>query len=59
MNRSNQIKTKKQQQNIKQSIKKEWTEATIFFIYKCITANNSAIWQHAAQTTDQLTTASC
>ena len=24
-------------------------------LYKCITANTSAIWQHAAHTTDQLT----
>ena len=23
-------------------------------LYKCITANTSAIWQHAAHTTDQL-----
>ena len=27
--------------------------------YKCITANPSAIWQHAAHTTDQLTSPSC
>ena len=24
-------------------------------LYKCITANTSAIWQHAAHTTDQFT----
>ena len=24
------------------------------FLYKCITANTSAIWQHTAHTTDQL-----
>ena len=23
-------------------------------LYKCVTANTSAIWQHAAHTTDQL-----
>ena len=28
-------------------------------LQKCITANNSAIWQHAAHTTDQLTSPSC
>ena len=28
-------------------------------LYKCVTANNSAIWQHAAHTTDQLTSPSC
>ena len=27
--------------------------------FKCITANTSAIWQHAAHTTDQLTSPSC
>ena len=26
-------------------------------VYKCITANTSALWQHAAHTTDQLLTA--
>ena len=37
------------------SIKKEWTEAIKKIkIYKCITANTSVIWQHAARTTDQL-----
>ena len=37
--------------------KKEWTEAikkNSKILYKCITANTSVIWQHAAQTTDQL-----
>ena len=28
-------------------------------LYKCITANTSAIWQHAAHTTNQLTSPSC
>ena len=28
-------------------------------IYKCITANTSAIWQHAVHTTDELTSPSC
>ena len=28
-------------------------------VYKGITANTSAIWQHAAHTTDQLTSPSC
>ena len=27
--------------------------------YKCITANTSAIWKHAAHTTDQLTSLTC
>ena len=31
----------------------------IFLLYKCITANTSAIWQHAAHTNDQLTSPSC
>ena len=41
--------------------KKEWTEAIKkkIKIHICITANTSAIWQHAAQTTDQLTSPSC
>ena len=38
------------------SIKKERTESVKMFeiLCKCITANTSAIWQHAAHTTDQL-----
>ena len=42
-------------------IKKEWTEAikNSKTIYKCITANTSVIWQHAAQTTDQLSSPNC
>ena len=33
---------------------------TFFFkLYKCIIANTSVIWQHAAHTTDQLTTPNC
>ena len=28
-------------------------------IYKCITANTSVIWQHAAHTTNQLTSPNC
>ena len=28
-------------------------------LYKCIMAITSAIWQHAAHTTDQLTSPSC
>ena len=47
--------------------KKEWTEAIKQTkqqqqkkpLYKCITANTSAIRQHAAHTTDQLTSPSC
>ena len=31
----------------------------IEIIYKCVTANTSAIWQHAAHTTDQLTSPNC
>ena len=36
----------------KKSIKKEWTEAVknSKILYKCITANTSVIWQHAAHT---------
>ena len=35
---------------------KKWTEAKKFFLifYKCITENTSAIWQHAAYTTNLL-----
>ena len=42
--------------DLKKSIKKEWTEAikNSKILYKCITANTSVIWQHAAHTTDQL-----
>ena len=43
---------------LKKSIKKEWTEAKkkkkSKILYKCITANTSVIWQHAAHTTNQL-----
>ena len=42
------------------SIKREWTEAIkTIYIYKRITGNTSAIWQHAAHTTDQLSSPSC
>ena len=30
-----------------------------FFIYKCVMANTSAIWQQAAHTTYQLSSPSC
>ena len=43
--------------DFKKSIKKkEWTEAikNSKILYKCITANTSVIWQHAAHTTDEL-----
>ena len=42
--------------DLKKSIKKEWTEAikNSKILYKCIAANTSVIWQHAAHTTDQL-----
>ena len=45
----------------KKSIKKEWTEATknSKILHKCITANTSVIWQHAAHTTDQLSSPNC
>ena len=36
---------------LKKSIKKEWREG-IKTLYTRITANTSAIWQHAAHTTD-------
>ena len=41
--------------------KKEWTEAikNSKILYKCITANTRVIWQHAAHTTDQLTSPNC
>ena len=47
--------------DLKKSIKKEWTEAikNSKILCKCITANTSVIWQHAAHTTDQLTSPSC
>ena len=40
----------------KKSIKKEWTEAikNSKILYKCRTANTSVTRQHAAHTTDQL-----
>ena len=40
----------------KKSIKKEWTEAikNSKILHKCITANTSVIWQHAAHTTNSL-----
>ena len=42
------------------SIKTEGTEAIKEKkLYKCISANTSAIWQHAAHTTNQLTSPSC
>ena len=40
--------------------KKEWTEAIKNSqIYKCITANKSVIWQHAAHATDQQSSPNC
>ena len=41
--------------------KMEWTEAIKDFkiLYKCIIANTSVMWQHAAHTTDQLTSPNC
>ena len=47
--------------DFKKSIKKEWTEArkNSKILYKCITANTSVIWQHAAHTTDQLSSPNC
>ena len=43
------------------SIKKEWTEAIKKYeiLYKCIAANTSVIWQHAAHITDQLSSPNC
>ena len=45
----------------KKSIRKEWTEAikNSKILCKCITANTSVIWQHAAHTTDQLSSPNC
>ena len=34
-------------------------ENVLKILYKCIIANTSDIWQHAAHTTDQLTSPSC
>ena len=49
-----------QYQIFKKYIKQEWTEAIFFLLlYKCITANTSVKWQHAAHITDQLTSPSC
>ena len=47
--------------DIQKSIEKEWTEAikNSKILYKCITANTSVIWQHAAHTTDQLSPPNC
>ena len=39
--------------DFKKSIKKDWTKG-IRKAYKCITANTSAIWQHAAHTPTNL-----
>ena len=40
---------------------KKYKKEAIFYIsiYICITANTSAIWQHAAHTTNQLTSPNC
>ena len=46
----------------KKYINKEWTKAIIkkqLIWYKCIIANTSVMWQHAAHTTDQLTSPNC
>ena len=50
-----------QYQILKKYKKKEWTEAikNSKILYKCITANTSVIWQHAAHTTDQLSSPNC
>ena len=47
--------------DFKKSTKKEWTAAikNSKILYKCITANSSVIWQHAAHMNDQLTSPSC
>ena len=46
---------------LKKSIKKEWTEAikNSKIFYKCTKANTSVIGQHAAHTTNQLTSPNC
>ena len=43
----------------KNKYKKGMERSNNFFIYKCMTANTSAIWQHAAYAIDQLTSPSC
>ena len=47
--------------DFKKVLKKEWTEAikNSKILNKCITANTSVIWQHAAHTTDQLSSPNC
>ena len=48
--------------DFKKSIQKEWTKTIKKkkkLSYKCIIANTSVIWQHAAHTTDQLTSPNC
>ena len=47
---------------LKKSIKKEMDRSNKKnqkILYKCIIANTSVIWQHAAHTTDQLTSPNC
>ena len=46
---------------IQQQQKKEWREVIQNFeiLYKCIIANTGVIWQHAAPTTDQLSSPNC
>ena len=45
---------------LKKSIQQAWTEAiNSKILQKCITANASVIWQHAAHTTDQLSSRYC
>ena len=43
----------------KTSIKKTEAIKNSKILYKCITANTSVIWQHAAHTTDQLSSPNC
>ena len=45
--------------DLKSILKKGIDRSNKKYIYKCITANTSIIWQHAAHTTDQLTILNC
>ena len=56
-NRFINTRSEKSKKGIDKSNKQKTNKQTK--VYKCIKANISAIWQHAAHTTDQLTSPSC
>ena len=43
----------------KKNIRKGMDRSNKKKLYKCITANTSAIWQHAAHTTNQMSSPNC